>query len=60
MEVGLYAGVTDPQSLRKVLDGVRLRGCAIEDEESEIGMRARVSCGTQGAVSAGATKPPNT
>jgi DNA-binding IclR family transcriptional regulator len=31
--------VTDPQSLRKVLDGVRLRGCAIEDEESELGMR---------------------
>lgn len=31
--------VTDPQALRKVLDGVRARGCAIEDEESELGMR---------------------
>ena len=31
--------VTDPQALRKVLDGVRVRGCAIEDEESELGMR---------------------
>jgi DNA-binding IclR family transcriptional regulator len=31
--------VTDPQTLRKVLEGVRARGCAIEDEESELGMR---------------------
>lgn len=31
--------VTDPQALKKVLDGVRARGCAIEDEESEPGMR---------------------
>jgi DNA-binding IclR family transcriptional regulator len=31
--------ITDPNKLRKVLDGVRVRGCAIEDEESELGMR---------------------
>ncbi|HVX92475.1 MAG TPA: IclR family transcriptional regulator [Xanthobacteraceae bacterium] len=31
--------ITDPAKLRKVLDVVRQRGCAIEDEESEIGMR---------------------
>jgi len=31
--------VTEPQALRKVLDSVRARGCAIEDEESELGMR---------------------
>jgi len=31
--------ITDPQTLRRVLDGVRTRGCAIEDEESELGMR---------------------
>ena len=31
--------VTDPQALKKLLDGVRVRGCAIEDEESELGMR---------------------
>ena len=31
--------ITDPQALRKVLEGVRARGCAIEDEESELGMR---------------------
>jgi DNA-binding IclR family transcriptional regulator len=31
--------VTDPLALRKVLEGVRTRGCAIEDEESELGMR---------------------
>jgi IclR family transcriptional regulator, KDG regulon repressor len=31
--------ITDPLALRKVLEGVRARGCAIEDEESELGMR---------------------
>jgi DNA-binding IclR family transcriptional regulator len=31
---------TDPASLRKVLTEVRQRGYAIEDEESEVGMRA--------------------
>jgi DNA-binding IclR family transcriptional regulator len=31
--------ITDPLALKKVLDAVRLRGCAIEDEESELGMR---------------------
>ena len=31
--------ITDPAALRKALDTVRQRGCAIEDEESEIGMR---------------------
>jgi DNA-binding IclR family transcriptional regulator len=31
--------VTDPQALKKVLESVRARGCAIEDEESELGMR---------------------
>jgi DNA-binding IclR family transcriptional regulator len=31
--------ITDPAKLRKALDAVRQRGCAIEDEESEIGMR---------------------
>jgi IclR family KDG regulon transcriptional repressor len=31
--------ITDPLALRKALDGVRARGCAIEDEESELGMR---------------------
>jgi len=31
--------VTDPAALKKVLEGVRARGCAIEDEESELGMR---------------------
>jgi DNA-binding IclR family transcriptional regulator len=31
--------ITDPQKLRKALEAVRQRGCAIEDEESEIGMR---------------------
>ncbi|CAM9940760.1 unnamed protein product [Phaeothamnion confervicola] len=31
--------VTDASVLRKVLDGIRQRGCAIEDEESELGMR---------------------
>jgi IclR family transcriptional regulator, KDG regulon repressor len=31
--------ITDADKLRKVLDAIRQRGCAIEDEESEIGMR---------------------
>src|ERR1043166_2226407 len=31
--------VTDGLVLKRVLDGVRQRGCAIEDEESELGMR---------------------
>ena len=31
--------VTDAQALKKVLEGIRARGCAIEDEESELGMR---------------------
>jgi IclR family transcriptional regulator, KDG regulon repressor len=31
--------VTDPLAFKKVLEGVRARGCAIEDEESELGMR---------------------
>ena len=31
--------ITDGIQLRKVLDGIRHRGCAIEDEESELGMR---------------------
>ncbi len=31
--------ITDPAALRKALELVRQRGCAIEDEESEIGMR---------------------
>lgn len=31
--------ITDPVALKKALDVVRQRGCAIEDEESEIGMR---------------------
>ena len=31
--------VTDPGKLKKMLDLVRQRGCAIEDEESEVGMR---------------------
>jgi DNA-binding IclR family transcriptional regulator len=31
--------ITDPDKLRKTLEAVRQRGCAIEDEESEIGMR---------------------
>ena len=31
--------ITDPLALKKVLEGVRARGCAIEDEESELGMR---------------------
>jgi len=31
--------ITDGGALQKVLDGVRQRGCAIEDEESELGMR---------------------
>jgi DNA-binding IclR family transcriptional regulator len=31
--------ITDPEALKKVLEGIRARGYAIEDEESEIGMR---------------------
>ena len=31
--------ITDAATLQKVLDGVRQRGCAVEDEESELGMR---------------------
>jgi len=32
--------MTDAAALRAALDAVRKRGCAIEDEESEVGMRA--------------------
>lgn len=31
--------ITDPAQLKKVLQDIRLRGCAVEDEESEVGMR---------------------
>jgi len=31
--------IVDPEALKKVLEGIRARGYAIEDEESEIGMR---------------------
>ncbi len=31
--------ITDPDALAKALDGVRARGCAVEDEESEVGVR---------------------
>ena len=31
--------ITDGDKLKKVLESIRLRGCAIEDEESELGMR---------------------
>jgi DNA-binding IclR family transcriptional regulator len=31
--------ITDPARLLKALEAVRQRGCAVEDEESEIGMR---------------------
>jgi IclR family transcriptional regulator, KDG regulon repressor len=31
--------ITDPDKLKRALDATRQRGCAIEDEESEIGMR---------------------
>ena len=31
--------ITDPDRLMKVLDAVRQKGCAVEDEESEIGVR---------------------
>jgi DNA-binding IclR family transcriptional regulator len=31
--------ITDPDALKKVFETIRQRGCAIEDEESEIGMR---------------------
>jgi DNA-binding IclR family transcriptional regulator len=40
---GLYPrtpqSITDPDKLQRALDAVRQRGCAIEDEESEIGVR---------------------
>jgi DNA-binding IclR family transcriptional regulator len=32
--------ITDPERLNEALADIRRRGCAIEDEESEIGMRA--------------------
>jgi DNA-binding IclR family transcriptional regulator len=32
--------ITDPECLREQLAEVRKRGCAVEDEESEVGMRA--------------------
>ena len=31
--------ITDGEQLKKVLQDIRVRGCAIEDEESEVGMR---------------------
>jgi len=31
--------ITDPDGLDKALDAVRARGCAVEDEESEVGVR---------------------
>src|SRR5499425_1715151 len=31
--------ITDPDGLAKALDAVRARGCAVEDEESEVGVR---------------------
>ena len=31
--------ITDGEQLKKVLHDIRLRGCAVEDEESEVGMR---------------------
>src|ERR1044071_5155503 len=31
--------ITDADKLKRALESVRQRGCAIEDEESEIGMR---------------------
>ncbi|HEY1543159.1 MAG TPA: IclR family transcriptional regulator [Xanthobacteraceae bacterium] len=31
--------ITDPDKLTKALDAVRQKGCAVEDEESEIGVR---------------------
>jgi len=31
--------ITDGEQLKKVLHDIRVRGCAIEDEESEVGMR---------------------
>jgi DNA-binding IclR family transcriptional regulator len=31
--------ITTPEGLRRALEAVRQRGCAIEDEESELGMR---------------------
>ena len=32
--------ITDPEKLKSALAAIRKRGCAIEDEESEIGMRS--------------------
>jgi IclR family transcriptional regulator, KDG regulon repressor len=31
--------ITDADKLAKALDGVRVRGCAVDDEESEVGVR---------------------
>ena len=31
--------ITDGEQLKRVLQDIRVRGCAIEDEESEVGMR---------------------
>jgi DNA-binding IclR family transcriptional regulator len=43
LAAGLHARtpqtITAPDKLLKALDGVRQRGCAIEDEESEVGVR---------------------
>jgi IclR family KDG regulon transcriptional repressor len=43
IRAGLHARtpqtITDPDRLLKALDAVRQKGCAIEDEESEIGVR---------------------
>jgi DNA-binding IclR family transcriptional regulator len=43
IEKGLHARtlqtITDPDKLLRALDAVRQKGCAVEDEESEIGVR---------------------